>query len=358
MKRSVLSSCLLLGFGLLAAPSARGQDEIKYVDRTKKGEQTATGTITEESPSGIKYKSGTGAKEIASIDVIDVNYGLRAALALDYRKVKNAEASALALEGAKRKAALNDAIKNYQNFQPRMKEANNPNASRHIEYKIARLTARLAEDDPAQTDAAIAALEKYRKAHPDSWQIIHVVRTLGELQMAKEDYAAASKIYDDLAATKGLPKDIQLECESLSAEALIKAKRFNEAKVRFEKALKGLPADDPAAMRYKIKLAQCAGSKEEMTKSEKELDTIIKKLSEDNVADRNLKALAYNTLGDCYMAQNRHRDAFWQYLWVDVHYNQDRQEHIKAMQQLAKLFEEFKDETRAKQYKERLQKLK
>jgi hypothetical protein len=39
---------------------------------------------------------------------------------------------------------------------------------------------------------------------------------------------------------------------------------------------------------------------------------------------------------------------------VDVIYHQDKQEHIKAMEQLAKLFDEQGDKTRAKQYRERL----
>ena len=73
-------------------------------------------------------------------------------------------------------------------------------------------------------------------------------------------------------------------------------------------------------------------------------------------SDKELKALAYNTLGDCFRLNGRNRDALWPYLWVDVIYHQDRQEHIKAMEQLAKLFDELGDKTRAKQYRDRLKK--
>ena len=70
--------------------------------------------------------------------------------------------------------------------------------------------------------------------------------------------------------------------------------------------------------------------------------------------DKDLKALAYNALGDCYRLNSQPKEALWPYLWVDVIYHQDRQEHAKAMAALAKLFEELGDAPRAKEYKDKL----
>ena len=83
---------------------------------------------------------------------------------------------------------------------------------------------------------------------------------------------------------------------------------------------------------------------------------MINKLSEKDASDRNLKAMAYNTLGECLLAGGKSKEAFWAFMFVDVEYNQDKAEHKKAMYHLWKLFEEFKDEAKAKQYKERYQK--
>ena len=80
-----------------------------------------------------------------------------------------------------------------------------------------------------------------------------------------------------------------------------------------------------------------------------QLEAIISKTT-----DKKLLGLAYNALGDCYRLNNRNKDALWPYLWVDVIYHQDRQEHQKAMEQLARLFDEQGDKTRARQYRERL----
>ena len=74
----------------------------------------------------------------------------------------------------------------------------------------------------------------------------------------------------------------------------------------------------------------------------------------EQTTDKDLKALAYNALGDCYRWNSKPREALWPYLWVDVIYHQDRQEHVKAMTELAKLFEEQGDMVRAKEYKDKL----
>src|SRR5262249_11557728 len=120
---------------------------------------------------------------------------------------------------------------------------------------------------------------------------------------------------------------------------------------------KVLPANSPQRSRIDIYLIQCGQSDPKAAGDvEKKLRTLIDKLSDKDAGDRNLKALAYNTLGDYYLSKGRSRDAFWAYMFVDVEYNQDPAEHKKALQALSKLFEEFKDDAKAKQYKERFQK--
>ena len=50
--------------------------------------------------------------------------------------------------------------------------------------------------------------------------------------------------------------------------------------------------------------------------------------------DDKLKALAYNTLGDYYQQAKQPDEAFWNYLRVDVLFNQDREEHARALYNL------------------------
>jgi lipopolysaccharide biosynthesis regulator YciM len=112
---------------------------------------------------------------------------------------------------------------------------------------------------------------------------------------------------------------------------------------------KSLPASDPQAERISVYRAECQGVSGKLPEAVAQLEGIIAKTS-----DKDLKALAYNALGDCYRLNNRPREALWPYLWVDVIYHQDRQEHLKAMADLAKLFAEQGDTARAKEYRDKL----
>jgi len=132
-------------------------------------------------------------------------------------------------------------------------------------------------------------------------------------------------------------------------EMLIQAKKVAEAEARLQTMLKDLPASDPRAARISIYQAECQGASGRLAEAVAQLEGIITK-----TADKDLKALAYNALGDCYRLNRRPKEALWPYLWVDVIYHQDRQEHARAMAELAKLFEEQGDAARAKEYKDKI----
>ncbi|MCS6852591.1 MAG: tetratricopeptide repeat protein [Gemmataceae bacterium] len=353
MKRIAWTVRLLVAIPLFAVGVARGQDEVRYFDRTKKAEVTVTGTIQEESPGRIVIKSATagGGREIPAGDVIDVVYQVRPALTLDYRRARTKEAALEKAEEAKRVDALKEALKEYTDFAGKVADVKP--LARHIDYKITRLKLLLAAEDPNQADAALSALADFKKKHPGGWQIVHVSRLLASLQEEKGDYLEAAATFDELAKTPGISREIQQECELRAAQALTRAKRFKEAETRLRNSLRSLSATDPQATRVQIFLAQCQAGNGQLQEAVNDLTAII-----DKVSDPQLKAMAYNTLGDCYLLAGRSKDALWSYLWVDVIYHQDKTEHARAMAQLAKLFEERQDEARAKEYRERLAKTK
>ncbi|HMC63526.1 MAG TPA: tetratricopeptide repeat protein [Gemmataceae bacterium] len=328
----------------------RGQDRIIYTDRAKKAEQLATGAIEEETPAKIVYKVTAGRREIAAADIIDIEYQVPGEARLEYRRALNQQKSAdKAATEAERTKLLNSAISTYKATLKSL--ASNKLAQRHVQFKIAQLTAQLAGDESSERDAAIAALETFKKQHPNGWQIVACCHWLARLQMQGQDYDGALKTYEDLAKTPNIAPEVQREAELLSARALTRAKRYAEAQKRLQAALKSLPRDDPQVDRVQVYLAECQARTGQFDVATKQLESIINKTT-----NNDLKALAYNTLGDCYLANERPRDAMWAYLWVDVVYHQDKQEHRKALEELAKIFERFKDENRAKEYRERLQK--
>ena len=54
--------------------------------------------------------------------------------------------------------------------------------------------------------------------------------------------------------------------------------------------------------------------------------------------DKQIKAGAFNTLGFIFFRNKNWQEARWQFLWVDVMYNQDKEEHAKAMYYLAEIW--------------------
>jgi hypothetical protein len=346
-------SFLLLGLAGLAGAPLHAQDTIRHVDRkTMKEMAPLSGRVVEESPAHVVCRSGGGStKEIAAPDVLDIAYEVPPAVKLTYRSALASERTLTEPFGKEedRKKAFHEARASYQEILSRLAAEKNKFAERHVRFKIARLEAWEAEDDPSLREAAIARLMKFMKEDSDGWQINHAAELLVQLQLDKGDSDGARKTYETLAAVPNISKDMQRACELRIVELLIHAKRLTEAEAKLQALSKSLPASDPQAERISVYRAECQGVSGKLPEAVAQLEGIIAKTS-----DKDLKALAYNALGDCYRLNNRPREALWPYLWVDVIYHQDRQEHLKAMADLAKLFAEQGDTARAKEYRDKL----
>src|SRR5262249_26618625 len=70
--------------------------------------------------------------------------------------------------------------------------------------------------------------------------------------------------------------------------------------------------------------------------------------------DKSVKAVAYNALGEIYFQAAAYKEARWEFLHVDVLYNQDRNEHARALYYLSQTFDKLGDAERAKECRETL----
>ena len=66
-----------------------------------------------------------------------------------------------------------------------------------------------------------------------------------------------------------------------------------------------------------------------------------------------MRAAGHGMIGELYFAADKPRDAMWHYLWVEVVYNQDRDEVVKAVARLSDVFRKQGDEDRARSYREK-----
>jgi lipopolysaccharide biosynthesis regulator YciM len=352
MKRSL--SIIALSILLAAGQFARGQDRVRYFDRkTKPGrEVTVTGTIQEENPSRIKIKPPRGEARtiLVNSDLIDVEYQVPNLLSQDNRKARNREMDFYkpAANLGEKQLALKEAIELYQKLLPEAKDAK---IKRQVDYKIAKLLALQAELDSSQTDLAIDKLAKFLKENPNSWQVSLAARTLATLYVNKKNWDGAEKVYQDLAKTPNVPPEIVQECNLALAQVLVRAGKNEQAAAKLAELEKTIPADSPEGVRLRITKGRCLAASNKLDQAVQVLEGIIAK-----TPDKDLIAAAHNALGDCYRKANLPGQAKFEYLWVDVMYNQNRQEHAKAVYHLSNLFRNLNDAKRAKLYEERLSK--
>lgn len=331
----------------LTPPPARADDKVVYVDRAQKKEVTTNGTVSKESPAGITLAS----RDIPAADIVDIVYDSMKAAKLDYGSGFTKERAGLsAAKEADRKKGFADALASYKDALKNVAATAKP-ARRLIEYRIAALNARVAEEDGTGLDAAIKELTEFKSKNADGWQIVSAYRTLARLQMKHKDPQAAMKTYEELSKVAGVSKDVQQDCDLQVADVLLRDKAtYAEAEAKLTALVGSLSADDPQQAKAKVYLTRCvaAKGKAELQKAVQELQALI-----DGSRDPELKAVAYNTLGDCYMMNSQPRDALWAYLFVDLIYNQNHEQHVKALTQLAAVFKETKDLAKAKEYEER-----
>jgi hypothetical protein len=334
---------------LLGASVAHAQEEI-FLKGQEKG---LKGTIKSESPKGIVLS--TSKEPIPAENIVDVHYDFpdSATVRINfYRPAQKAEKASLdlAAKDADRKASLAEAIKKYEETAAKVtgNDATSKSARRHLEYKVAMLRLRQVHEDGAPPELAIGKLKEYKARHPVSWQIVRVLESLGRLQMGQSDYKGAEETFKELAG-RDISADAKLEAQLLAIQAEIQDGRHAQAL----KELQGLsPKDAVSAARVKVAQAQCLVATKQADKLQ-EAQKMLRGLLKDS-ADRHVKAAAHNALGGILFDKGEFKDARWEFLWVDVVYNQDREEHAKALYYLWKIFENLTDAVRAQECREAL----
>jgi TolA-binding protein len=329
---------------LILAPTAWGQETIKL----RSAEKPLKGIIKDESSRGVLVG---GAKErIPPEDIADIEYEIEplSARLQDYRPARKAEQAAEDPgQEAKRKENLTLAIQKYEATLKALKSGQTF-ASRQVEFKIATLLAAQEAEDGLPTDPAIAKLKDFKTRHPNSWQITQVLRLLGDLLLAQKQYDEAEAAYKELAAAD-VADATREDAELRAARVSLRAHKYAEAQARLQSLISKFPSGSPSATRARIAQAECLSASKKPEEARKVLRQVL-----NETKDRNLKAAAYNALGESFVQAKNYKDARWEFLWVDVVYNQDKAEHAKALYYLWFVFEQLNEPERAQECRETL----
>jgi tetratricopeptide (TPR) repeat protein len=339
MKRFSFVSAMLAV--VLLSRAAWAEDDI-YV-RGK--EKPVKGVVTTESAKGISAK---GAGTIAAETIDDIVYEVtpvQTRIAM-YRPATIFEKESLdPSKESKRKANIAEALKKFQDAAAKVEQ---PFAKRHCEYKVAVLLARQASEDGAPAEPAIEALTKFKSNHADSWQIGACLTLLGRLQLEAKDFTGAKATYAELAQAN-VPEDVKQEAQLQVIQVSVREGKMAEAKAALDGFIKNTPPGGKQAVKARVVQG-------ELQVHAKDYDGALKILTQaaKETSDRELKALIYNAKGVCLFEKADFKGARWEFLWVDVVYNQSKAEHAKALYYLAKVFEQIGDPEKSQECREQL----
>jgi TolA-binding protein len=240
---------------------------------------------------------------------------------------------------------IETALKKYQDTLASL-SAGQTNAQRNVEFRVAYLRALLAEDDPQDMkarDLAIAKLKEFTTRHPDTWQIGRALKTLAELQVEAKDYAEAEQTYRALAQAN-VAEVLKEHATLLAATVQARAGNFAAAEKNLRALAASLPKGSRQSQRAQIALGEALVEAQKLEPAKNVLQQVI-----NETKDPELKAAAYNGLGICLYTGKQYQDARWNFLWVDVMFDQDKAEHAKALYYLWKIAENLNEAQRARE---------
>lgn len=319
---------LIVIAGALTAPLAHAVDTVAR----KSGGNRVGGEVTAISKTEITVKPVTGdpvkipANDIGSITWDNAPPDLALAISDE--------------NGGRLDSALSRLAKSQE-----AAKAGPANVRTDIEFLIARVTARQALVDAAKRDEAVQKLEAFQKANGDSYRYYEAVSYLGQVQLAKGDYAAARTAFDLLAQSPW--KDYKLAATISNARILAADGKPDDAVKLYEEVISAA-GDAPAeqARKYEAMVGRARGLavQSKFAEALTSLEDVTNKGPADDSA---LQAEAYVLQGSCLQGLNRTKEAILAYLHVDVLFARESALHAESLYQLSRLWRLVQHDDRA-----------
>ncbi|GIW89507.1 MAG: hypothetical protein KatS3mg108_3831 [Isosphaeraceae bacterium] len=296
-----------------------------------------SGTIVSESPLEVRIKPAVGPEQTIPVDQIDqVTYdGVPPSFALAESRLgagnlqEAAELFGKAAAEAKGKA----------------------NLERAAQYGRAAALAELGLVDSARAGEAIKALEEFVRTQPNARQLGSALLTLARLSLAQGDTERAAAVLADLKA----------RVPWAAGRAAVLEARVMARKGDHEGSIAALDALVAAAPAGSAQAREAILAKAESlvaTRRFAEAEAVVQRvIAESDPEDDAIQAEAHNMLGDCLRAAGRPKDALIAYLKTDVLYDGARDQHARALAQIAELWTELKQDARAAEVRARLRQL-
>ena len=345
MRAIVFSAGILLSsFGTVTAQSP---DRVVAHDPKTGKHITVEGTLA-ESPSGVvvsvggKEKARFTPSEIVRIDLGDLPGLSPDDMALLFRFDHEKDPG--------------KAASGYATLVPKAGE--NARVRRALEFREVMALARATDsaDEAAFQSTAPATADRlagFARANGKAWEAFPTAKIAARLYADLRQFDRAAAVLATLASAPGLSATLRIEAKLLEADVYLRAndQAAGRAAVAALVADKDVPATGLLRERLSIDVlrtqAPAAGTRPD--------DHLVKlQAAIDISTSPAARASGYLAKGDLLLAHGRPHDALWEYLNVEVVYNQDQDEVRKALKRLVTVFDQLHDSDRAGQYREKL----
>ncbi len=314
MTRSRFQNTIALTLGLLVAAAAHA-DAVRLVSG-----RSQTGDITKVTRDSVTVER-RGNPVVVPVDQI------RSVLF---------EGEPAALGQARPNVASGGYETALEQLQPLAAAAKDDLIGQEIEFYTALCRTRLAISGQGDAKTAGRMLSAFVKSHGDSFHYYEAIEAIGDLYVSLGAPDRAVSQYARMA--KSPVMSIKLRATLLAGRASQGAGDNDKAIRRFD-AVIGAKGEGPliAPLRRGARLAKAAAlaSSERLEEALTILQGVLRGVEEEDVATN---AAAYNALGRCYEAADRHTDALFACLHTDLLFDGDKASHAVALARLAELW--------------------
>jgi len=242
----------------------------------------------------------------------------------------------------------------YEALREKYKTGASPRLKQWLTFRVAVTTAKAADDTPVDSgwkdkaEAGLKLLNDYLADHPGGWEAWYATRMAARINHELGKSEVAARLWAKQAKAPDITPDLRVEAAYQEADAMFRAGRYTEAASKAEEAKKSAAAGAPKERLNLIALAAKAATGNP-------LDGVAPLEAEiGKTKDAAVRATGQALLGELYLAGKKPREAMWAILWVEVVYNQDRDEVAKALARLTEVYRQLGDEDRERANHDRM----
>ncbi|WP_435006372.1 tetratricopeptide repeat protein [Tundrisphaera lichenicola] len=303
-------------------------------DATTKGAAggLVRGTVISESPTKVEVKLGNTVTTIPTNEVDSISYDGHPA-SLDQAQAKES-ANALSEAADLYKKAESEAI-------------GKPFIAEDSAFGQVRILVEQASNDASKVAEATSALEAFSRTYRNGRHMGLALESLAKLQISREDYSGVEATLKELT---NLPKGND-RAALFRIKILTRKGQLDQAISELDKVIASSPQGSAKRRDAQLNKAETLLAQKKFAEAEATVRGVIKESPPEDAATQ---AVAHNTLGDCLHAAGRNRDALYAFLHTDLLFSREKEEHARALSQIAILWKELGVSDRAAETLERL----